>query len=80
MEIISVGNELSPPQCGTLLRFEPITKANVMTPVFWSHTFQQEYLGFSIILPYSNELWEHLHTIPRKDLWKYCSTLPNQIK
>lgn len=80
MEVISISNENKLPQCGTLTEWIPITKAQRLVPVVWFHSEQKPYMCMGILLPYSEEVWEKLHTMNANDRWEWACQQTNRIE
>jgi hypothetical protein len=86
-KVLVINNQPGPPMVGTLIRFDPITKANKLTPVVRDEATGEEFLTLGTVLPYSDRLVAMLQAVPedgktwevfrdfrwfRMDLDSYC--------
>jgi hypothetical protein len=63
-KVILINNEPGPPIVGTLVRYEPITRANQHVPVVRDEATGKEFITLGTVLPYSDRLMTMLQSLP----------------
>ena len=94
-KVIVINNEPVPPLIGTIVRFEPITRAMQLVPIIRNDATGQELLCLGTVLPYNDRLLAMLKAVPedgktwevfreirwlRLDMDHYCEVEEGKLK
>jgi len=63
-KVIVISNQPGPPLVGTLVRYEPLTKSNCLTPVVRDEGTGREFITMGTVLPFSDRLMTMLQALP----------------